>query len=833
MKALLLNASALALAAALPATALAQSPSAADAGGVDPVVVTGTRTTGLRAQDSAAPIEVLGSEVLKRVGQPDLVQALAQTVPSIQAQAWGTDQEAFNLTFRLRGLSPNQTLVLVDGQRLHGTANVAVSGGPYGGGAAPDISFIPVGAIDHVEVLTDGAAAQYGTDAIAGVVNIILKKNDSGGQISGTAGQYIDGGGLTGDVSLNVGFKPIDKSYLNVTFEDKFQGLSVRSLPDSQVLNTSAPSNISANILGKYPLLTSAQYYPNVVRITGDPQIRQDTVAFTAGYEITPDIDFYSNGGFGYKDGRHYENFRLPNVVLGPQGQVPFPAGFRPMENQRDTSFWFSAGFKGVVADTTWNLASVYGRDEDKVYVLGSANASLYALSNSSPSNFYDGGYSATQLTNTLDLTHKFDVGLAGPVVLAGGAEYRLETYQLSAGQPSSYFGTGAQSFDGYSPANASSHGRSNWAVYFDAALQPVQALKLDAAVRHEDYSDFGDTTVGKITGRYDFTPAIALRSTVSTGFRAPTLAEDFYSGVNVNPTSISGVFAPNSAGAKALGISDLKPETSVNYSVGVVTHFAPGLSMTLDAYQIQINDRIIQSGTLYGYNSNRNVVTSPSVLQALTGNGVAIDPAIFAASSGSVGVQTFVNGANTRTQGVDFVGSYAQNYGRWGRIDYSLTASYNQTVLTRLAPPPSNVAQSVKLLDAAAISTLENSSPLWRTTLGAYWTLGRYSVNLRESFYGSSFEFIQDPVASNYDKVQLSAAALTDLEVGVRLVDGVKLYAGANNLFNHYPDNFPSNYYKGLVATNSNGTGSQIYPTFSPYGLNGGFYYTRLTWTF
>jgi iron complex outermembrane receptor protein len=836
-KALLAGFSTLAFSAGLTHAALAADTAAAavvEAAAVaDEIIVTGTRQTGVKAADSAAPVVVLGADALKRVGQPDLVQSLAQNLPSIQAQVAGGNEEAFNLSIKLRGLSPNHTLVLVDGKRRHGTAILAVSGGPYGGGASADLNYIPVAAIDHVEVLQDGAAAQYGTDAIAGVINIILKKNAHGGSLNYTGGQYIDGGGLTSDLAGTIGLAPSDKSYLTLSFETKFKGTSFRGDVDARVINTTAPSNTSANLLNKYPLIATAPGYPYANRIEGDGQLQLDTVTYTAGYEAAPNLQLYSVGTVGYKDGRHVQNIRLPNGVVGVGGLVPYPAGFSPQINFRETDFSVTLGAKGVVNDTNWDLASTYGRNYSRVYVNGSSNYSLYTATGSSPRDFHDGDLTDTQLTNTLDLTHAFNLGLAAPLVLAGGAEYRIDSYELKAGDPASYYGTGAQSYFGYAPSNAGYHQRSNYSFYVDAALTPTKPLKIDAAVRYENYTDFGATTVAKLTGRYDVNDAFAVRATGSTGFRAPTLAEEFYSGINVAPTSVSGVFAPNSSGARFLGVNGLGPEKSTNYSVGVVTHLLPGLTATLDVYAIKITDRIIQSGTFYGYNANKNVVTSPSILQALAANGVAIDPAIFALPSGSVGVQTFVNGADTQTYGADFLASLPADYGRWGHVDYSLSANYNDTHVTRIALPPSNVSAKVPLLDQAAVSLLESSTPKWRATFNAYWSLGKVGVNLRESVYGSSFTYVQDPVNAFYDQLKIDTAFITDLEASYQIRQGLKVSVGANNIFNTYPTKDPAIYRQGLYNTNAAGYSSSVYPNSSPFGVNGGYYYGRVVWSF
>jgi iron complex outermembrane receptor protein len=862
MKLLLTGASALVLTTLMATQGLAQTAPApaapaASTGDVEAVVVTGTRTSGLRAVDSPAPVQVLGNDILKRTGSTDLIQSLAQNVPSLQAQAFGSDEEEFSLSYKLRGLSPNDTLVLVNGERRHPSANVAVGGGPFGGGQSPDISFIPPSAIDHVEVLTDGAAAQYGTDAIAGVVNIILKKADHGGQIGAQGGQYMDGGGLQTDFSVNAGFAPTDKSFLNVTFETKYHGMSFRGDVDPRVAVTNPITGLpSANglaLTAKYPAITKFPGYPDVNRIGGDGQAQQNNFMFNSGYNLTPDVQLYAFGSIGYHDGRAYENYRTPAqaTAFSPAGAssgVPlYAAGFNPLENNRDTDYALTIGAKGNIGgDTTWNVASDYGRDYERVYVLGSVNSAYYWDYTANPSaatlgapqtNFHDGDFTSTQWANTIDLTHTINVGLAEPITLAAGGEYRIDSYQIKAGDPQSYyastapFGGGAQSFYGYGPNNSGYHQRDNWAGYFDINIKPIKQLTIDGAVRYEDYSDFGSATVEKLTARYDVNDAIAFRGTASTGFRAPTLGEEFYSGINVGPTSVGGIFAPNSPGASALGISGLKPETSTNYSIGVVTHFLPKLTMTLDAYSINIENRIVMSGTFYGYNF-KGGITSPSVLTALNGSGVST-ASIVASPTGQVSVQSFVNGAATMTRGIDYLATYPMDYGSWGHVDYSLAANYTNTGINSVNKPPTNVNQGVVLLAPDARADLTNASPKYRFTFAGYWTLDKWSANLRESYYGSSYTEAQNDANGLYQQLPIQGAFITDLEIGYEVMHNVKMYLGANNLFNVYPTKEPLSFRQAQFNANDNGFASSLYPGTSPFGFNGGFYYGRLTWNF
>jgi iron complex outermembrane receptor protein len=860
--------------AMMPSTVFAQDATvapqaAAEADSADVIVVTGTRTTGFKASDSPAPIQVLGSDALKRVGQPDMIQALAQQLPSIQAQGFGSDQAAFHPSIKLRGLNPNHTLILVDGKRRHGTSSVVVTGGPFGGNAAADISLIPQDAIDHVEVLQDGAAAQYGTDAIAGVINFILKHADHGGTVNVTGGRYFDQGGQSWDVMGNIGIAPFEGAYLNVTAERKFKNYSFRGDLDPRVVDTGL--NVAANTGvngGRYNIarfgtaFTSQADYPYVNRIVGDGRLQLTNVYYTAGWEVSDAIELYGSGSYSKKIGQTNQNYRLPVVVFGKRpltgtaaatsaatsADIAFPTGFRPKEKLEETDYSIQLGAKGEISGTTWDLTSTYGNNLSKIYVTGSANAALYYDTSTltspgySPSTTHNGDFIASQWTNTLDLTHQFDVGFDEPITLAGGLEYRREVFQLKAGEVASYYtGSGVaqggiQSFFGYGPSNASRNLRHNFSQYLDLSAKPLPELTLDGAVRHEHYDDFGDTTIFKATGRYDFNPAIAVRGTISTGFRAPTLAEGFYSGINVSVSSLSGIFAPNSPGAAALGIAGLKPEKSTNFSGGWVFKPMDRMTITLDAYSIKIRNRIVRSSSFLGFSSTASSITSPSVVTALRANGVPVDSVIAAirgGASGSVGVNVFVNGVSTLTRGIDFLTSYASDFGDYGKVDWSLAANYNVTKVTKVNAPPTNIDQRVLLLDVYSSNDLTNTTPKFRATAGAFWSLGDFTVNLRESVYGASYTIISTPNNGlAQEKLGIKKQFITDLELGYQVAEPIKISIGANNLFNNYPTKYPQFIRDQQYATSSTAYITK-YPTFSPIGINGGYYYARATFKF
>ena len=869
----LVSRAAIAVALTSSFTAFAQdgAPQAAAENSGDAIIVTGTRTTGMKAADSPAPIQILGADTLARTGSPDLLQSLAQQLPSIQAQAFGSDLQAHTLQMKLRGLSPNHTLIMVNGKRRHGTANVSVAGGPYGGSAAPDISFIVPDSIERVEVLQDGAAAQYGTDAIAGVINFIQKRADHGGSLNVTGGEYYDQGGKTYAFGGNIGLAPFEGAYLNIAAQKKHKGFSFRGdiNPQSQDYATG-----TGNVSTAYPAVANLPGYPYTNRIIGDPHIDQTVVSYNAGYEFG-EYEVYSFGSYGHKKAAAYENTRNPRVIVSATG-VPFYAGgFQPQERIDETDYSVTGGFKGTLGATTFDLASTYGKDVVEVYVYHSGNAQLYADTGFTPTTFHNGDFFNTQWSNTLDLTHQFDVGLSEPLNVAAGLEFRHETYGIRAGDPASYYGGGAQSFFGYSPNDAGTYKRDNFSQYVDISFKPTEAWLVDGAVRHEHYSDFGDTTVFKLTSRYDFSDSFALRGTASTGFRAPTLAEGGYSGLNVGPGFVGGVLPPASSAAAALGFGGLKPEKSTNFSAGIVFNPAPNFTITLDAYQITIRNRIMTSTAFSGFTGNRcpqgyagsnasaclpfdadlyaiyNQSAVYNAVQAALGGAIPgyvilADNGVDRNTEGGISVQSFVNGVKMRTRGIDLVMNYSTVLGDMGKLDLTFTGNYNANKVLGINPLPSALYSSTanpdltRLVDASSEVELEHSTPRFRGTFNAFWQMDKLSVNLRESYYSQVYTLDTarvagpDFAAGDLIKTPVKASFITDLEVGYQIASPVKISIGANNLFNKYPTERSMKYIRSAeLANRERGYSTSKYPTISPFGINGGYYYARVNVTF
>jgi iron complex outermembrane receptor protein len=775
------------------------------------IIVTGTRRTGMAAADSPAPIQLLDTGTLEKVGQPDLIQALAQNVPSFSAQAFGGDTAALTLSAKLRGLSPNHALVLINGKRRHTTANLAVLSGAYQGGAAADLSFIPVAAIERIEVLQDGAAAQYGTDAIAGVVNIILKNGDDGGKVGASTGGYFDGGGDTYDATGNIGFGSGDGTFLNLTTEVKYHDRSERGGIDPRVVD---PTN-----LANMPQLRNMPGYPKVNLIQGDAEYRLSIATFNAGMNVGDATELYSFGSYGRKHAKAYENYRMPN-------RIPdlYPLGFNPQEESKEQDYGVTVGIKGTAfGEWRWDLATTYGKDDVEINTIKSGNVSLYNDTGFTPTDFHAGDFIATQWTTNFDMSREFEVGMAGPLNVAFGLEQREESYEIKPGDEFARYKEGSQSFPGFALTDAGKHDRDNVAAYVDFAFSPVDKLQLDVAGRYEDFSDFGDASVGKLTGRYDFTEQFAMRGTFSTGFRAPTLAEEYYSATNVSPSSAFVQLPPNSPAAALIGVKPLKAEKSTNFSIGLVMRPTEGVTMTLDAYQIEVDDRVVGSGSLYGLLDGE--VVSPAVTAAIAANGNVLDPDVE-----TTGINVFSNGLDTRTQGAELVVAFDSDFDGWGTVDWSIAANYNHTEVTRIKEAPAQLAPQ-SLFDRTAIADLETAFPEYRVVMGATWTLDKFSATLRETVFGEASTF-ESRDGTNYYKNEIGVTPITDLELSYQFTDAVKFSLGANNLFNEYPDQKNP----ALLAdyrSHLDNSAVAIYPSFSSFGINGGYYYGKLGFSF
>ncbi|MBU6266527.1 MAG: TonB-dependent receptor [Sphingomonadales bacterium] len=833
-----------ALAAGEPVAAAA--PAAPEAPQGD-IIVTGTRAVGQQAAQSATPIQLLSSDALTHVGQPNLNQALTQIVPSFQAQQQGTDMASFSLSARLRGVSPNHTLLMVNGKRRHGNSILQVINGAFGGSAAPSLDLIPPDIVSRLEILQDGAAAQYGSDAIAGVINIILKHDTQGATIKANVGSYYDGEGFTRSLSGNMGYALGDAGFLDISLFHRRNDYTTLGTGQTSVTNVDGTPNTGVSALFQpiYAGLTNSHALNHVTG--GQPKSDLDVAFFNAGYDFGS-IQAYAFGDVSYRDGKALQGYRPPNRICPASGATPsncfaptVAAGMIPIIEVKQNEFSLTGGLKGDISGWNWDESITYASDHADVYTENSANLTLFRNTGNTPRDFYDGGFKFTQLTTTLDVRKEFDVGLAGPLTFAFGGEVRKETYEINAGDALSTYFEGGQSFPGYLKSDATKKTRKAQAVYIDLTTKPVDGLLVELAGRYEHYSDFGSTQIGKITARYDFSPAIAIRATASTGFRAPSMPEVSYSATNVSPTAATVQLAPGSAGSLAAGFGALKPEKSVNLSAGLVFRPVARLVVTLDVYYIKINDRIVSSGSITGKRNGVDVTTplinglTPAVLvsRAIAASGKAIDPTV-----GTLAIQTFTNGIDTRTTGIELSARYPVTTDI-GKFDLSLGMNYNNNKVTN--------NKLGTLFNAQAQAIIESASPKTKIVAGVNFEHGPFTAVMRATYYGKTVSLVSpavntvSPIAGNFWPVEVPAAVIADLELSFDATKWLNLAVGANNLFNKVPPiprllttaDMPAG-----VAVPVNGTSPYINGqsgidapyTFGPYGTKGGYYYGRVT---
>ncbi|EQB30531.1 TonB-dependent receptor plug domain-containing protein [Sphingobium ummariense] len=859
------------LASSWSACAAAQEPQQApQADDGTAIIVTGTRAVGMSAAESAAPIQVLSEEAISHVGQPNLNQVLTQIVPSFTAQTQGTDMSSFSLSARLRGLSPNHTLVLVNGKRRHGNGILQVLGA-FSGSAAPSIDLIPPDAISRVEVFQEGAAAVYGTDAIAGVINFILKDQTDGGTFKVTGGQYYNSQGELFSASGNVGFKLGEDGYFDLTLFHRRQDYT--TLGKGQVQVTKPDGTLQPNAPAQWSNLTGDA----LANINGgQPKSRLNVAFYNMGYDFGG-VELYSFGDYARREGWAKQGYRHPKRICyetGNLGGSVTPAAYDPSICYSDTGVWgmvplqhviedeysFTIGAKGEFgSDWNYDLSGTYGYQKNEIWTERSAHREVWQESYAAaragigvpntPDKAYDGGFRLSQTTINADIRREFDVGMAGPLTFAFGGEYRKDMYEIVEGDFYSTYKTGVQSFPGYKSTDAGRYTRNSKAGYVNFIAEPVDGWSVDIAGRYEDYSDFGDTLIGKITTRYDFSDAFAIRGTASTGFRAPTLAEQKYSTINVGPTSAVAQLPAGTPAAQLLGFGPLGPEKSKNFSGGIVLRPVPKLAITVDAYLIKIKDRITATASRNAVQGGVIQPGAAAIFDALAAAGIVLDTALQ-----TVGVQSFTNGIDTRTWGIDFSASYPVALD-FGTLNLSLNANYNKTKIT-------NNQVGYPLFNAASESNIEDSTPDYKIVASALFKSGPFSLNLRETYYGKTSMLVRPgftardssgnivvpqggfliPDAAGganqlYFNGVVKAAPITDLEASYDFTDAVTFSVGANNLFNKKPE-VPKLLTGVTVPVGQspyiNGSGAYDSPYgHGPYSTAGGYYYARIDFKF
>ena len=822
---------------------------------VEQIVVIGSRAAPRSVGDSAVPVDVISGEEFKHQGSTDMTSMLQNVVPSFNVNDQPiNDASTLVRPANLRGMASDHTLVLVNGKRRHRSAVITFLGGGLSDGAqGPDISTIPAAALKRVEVLRDGAAAQYGSDAIAGVINFVLKDDSEGGLIDAHWGSYYAGDGDTFQVSGNIGMPLTDNGFANFSVEFREADPTSRSVQrdDAQGLIDGGNTAVAnpAQIWGNPEIKDDIKFFANFGLDLGN-----DREAYMFGNYATREVD----GGFYYRnphtrggvnagptvDGLNTllvgdltpdDGMGCPTVFLQQRdanGNITdianvlttaafqqvaadpncwafnemFPGGFTPRFGGEITDASIAIGTRGELAnDVLYDISVYLGESEVDFSIRNTINPSMGP---DTPTAFKPGRYTQTEKNFNIDLSKPVDFeGLDEAVNFAGGFQYRHETYDSIAGDPASYeigplasqgFGIGSNGFPGLSARSQNEASRHNIAFYLDIEANLTDQFLLTGAVRYEDYSDFGNTTKGKVSARYELSDAWALRGAYSTGFKAPTVGQS-----NVrNVTTAFGTdgrlidratLPPTDPISVQKGGTELQPEESKSLSFGIVGEFDNGLFLTVDYYDIELTDRI---------STTSGIKLTPDDIAALLAQGVRD-------ASSFTEVSYFTNDFDTTTQGVDLVASYTQDmFG--GETKYALAYNWTST----------EVDEHSDNISADRVRMLEDNLPPVRYSVTANHFNGPWRFLGRVSYAGKIFE---DHLDSGLPMTADSEFTV-DVEAAYSFSENLNLTVGAKNLLDEFPDE--------AVLYDTEVAGSR-YPTTSPIGINGGFYYLRAVYSF
>ncbi|AQQ66972.1 TonB-dependent receptor [Microbulbifer agarilyticus] len=792
---------------------------------IEEVITIGTRVEGRSAADSAVPIDIITGEDFVNQGDSDLNSLLRNVVPSYNVNTQPiSDAASLVRPANLRGLAPDHTLVLVNGKRRHRAAVIAWLGNGVSDGAqGPDISQIPSIALQQVEVLRDGAAAQYGSDAIAGVINFQLKDDSDGGAIEVKAGQFYEGDGRQFTVAGNYGMPFTDQGFVNVSFE-----AGSKQDTDRSVQRDDAAGLIAA---GNTAVATPAQVW-------GSPEIKDDFKSVVnLGLELGGGKEFYAFGNYGSKtvDGGFY--FRNPETRsavfsdgsgpligdLNPDNgldscagfthaqaiasdecfsfQEMFPGGFTPRFGGYVTDLSGLAGVRGEL-DNGWayDVSASLGYNDVDFFIYNTVNASLGPQS---PTSFNPGAYTQLEKNFNIDLIKGFEVGLASELSVATGFEWRDETFEITTGDQASYeigplaaqgFSAASNGFPGFGPLAGGQWSRSNLATYIDMEADIVDGWLMAGALRFEDFEDFGTTVNGKLATNLELSEAVSLRASWSTGFRAPTPGQSNAFNVStefdvaLNDLVNNGTIPSTNPVAQLRGGEALDPEESTNWTIGAVFSAGP-IDVTVDYFNIELEGRI-----------------APSQLYSLT--QTEVDTLVASGVTSAANLQNFrffTNDFDTTTKGFDIVATYGTD-AIGDSTDISLAFNQTQTSVDSFTP---------ETIDATRIRELEEGLPETRWNLSSTTFVGDWRFLARASYYDDWYD--------SEDDQKYSGEVIVDAEVSYAFNEQASVILGAQNILDQTPEENP-----GAAG----GVGNR-YSQFSPFGFEGGFYYLRTRYEF
>jgi len=838
--------------------------------GLEKIAVVGTRNSPRSAVDSPVPLDVIGSETLNSQGNSDVLSMLSVMVPSLNVNDQPiNDASSLVRPANLRGMSSDHTLLLLNGKRRHRSAVITFLGGGLSDGAqGPDISVIPAYALKQVEVLRDGAAAQYGSDAIAGVINFVLKDAREGGHVALKVGGYSEGDGELFQVQLNKGFAIGENGFLNATAEYRQQNGTSRSVQRIDAQNLIDQGNV---------------FIASPSQVWGALDVNEDIkLALNAGADISSKSQFYSfataarreiNGGFYFRNPQTREGvfsrtdpntgesrlivadldglesgIACPSITLSSNSVLLDPTYQLIADNTTALGAncfafneWFPGGFTpkfgGTITDASVAMGVKHelpnGWAMDASATLGYSDIE-YTISNTvnpslgpqTPTSFSPGGVSQVERTLNLDFNKLIQTIFDDPVSIAVGLEWRKETYFQKSGDEASYiagpfalepplglnqgFSIGSNGFPGYQPQSAGHWSRSNWAVYADLEFYVTEAWQFGVATRVEHFSDFGSTFDGKLSTRYKLNDTFALRGSVNTGFKAPTVGQSNVINVTtaygVNGLEDQATLPPTDLISLQLGATPLTPEESVNFSLGLVMQASENFFATLDYFNIRLSDRISTTSA---------IPLTDDDISALIAQGRP-DAAKYNAA------KYFTNDFDTKTQGVDLVVNYNFALADWSN-SLLLAFNWTDTQVERVTLYPAQVGDEIRLLPnltQARIRMLEDNLPAHRGSITLEQSKGNWAFTWRLNYYGEFYEDHLDASAG----MDIYGNALTtfDAQVAWKVLPQTQVTLGAQNLFDSLPNENP---FQGEVGA--------LYPPTSPSGINGAFYYAGIEYTF
>ena len=772
------------LLAALVLAALPQdAPPPQDPPPPTPVTMTievGSRSAERSRTDTPVPVDVVPVEdVADESGQLDLGQLLQFTAPSFNSNRQsGSDGSDHIDAATLRGLGPDQVLVLINGKRRHTSSLVYIFGTRGRGNVGTDLNTIPVSAIERIEILRDGAAAQYGSDAIAGVINIVLKK-DAGMDVLLSAGQYAEGDGQNEQVALHYGIPLGNRGTLSLTGE---------------LLNRDKTNRAG----------------PGEPRVIGDSATENLTFFYNLDARIGDAGTLYGHGGLNQREGlagAWYRDGVGSDDIPSRNSAAMYPTGFVPDIGTEIEDFSFGFGYRTVLRDWSLDVSSNLGSNRMEYFISNTLNASIAAINGGiSPDEFRAGGFEFIQQTTNFDVSRFFRNWMHG-VSFAAGLEYRTEDYSIFPGEPGSYAdfdgpgggNAGSQGFPGFQPVDTIDADRNSKAAYVDMELKTTPRLLVTGALRAEDYSDFGNTVDGKVSFAYAAKNTLNLRGSASTGFRAPSLHQRYFSSTFTD--FIAGEAADvklarnDSELARLVGIPALKEEKSRNYSVGLTWNARANTALTVDVYRIDIDDRIVLTGGFTPDDADiGHIIAAQNLLEA----------------------RFFTNGIDTKTQGVDFTVSHTT--GPWSG---AFALNLNETDVVRVNTAPGLAGKEDVYFNQRERLFVEGSAPKTKGVLSADYRPGRWNAGARVSYFGEldagTWTQLDDPASppQHYD-----AAVSTDVHLGLELPRNLALTIGGTNIFDVQPtEQDPAETENGARWENVQ------------MGINGAAYFVRLSW--